>query len=368
MSPHQGVSIMTPYITTALAQQIVDTVKDLCGQNVNFIDCSGIIFASTDESRVGTFHEIGQQAATSGTVIEVHESERFTGTQQGVNLPVYHNHKTIAVIGITGNPDEVRKYARLAERITRLLIREKELDAFNRTEAEKKSYILRGLIDHEDIHPEYLKESLNSWNIDEKKSWQLLRMKLSSIETSALSLDNSICQLFQKLDIRLYTFVYPDKYLAVIEETVFHRSKTVLMDFAQKYADSLCIAVGNPTVIHEIADSAFSAEIALKSMPAGCNYVEASSLDLELILASINSRNKKAFLEKTLSRLSPEDLELLRIYFSCDMSLKKTCEQTFLHKNTIQYRLNQIYKKCGYNPREFQDAVRLYLGLVMKTN
>ena len=333
---------MTPYITRALAQQIVDTVRDLCGQNVNFIDCSGTIFASTDAARIGTFHEIGQQAAERGTVIEVRENDRFTGTQQGVNLPVYHNHKMIAVIGITGNPDEVRKYAKLAERITRLLIREKELDAFNRTESDKKSYILRGLIDHEDIHPDYLRENLTRWNISEKKSWQLLRLKIHSDNGPALS-----------------------AYLAVIEDKVFHRQRQILLDFAQKYAGTLCIAVGNPSSIHEIADSAFSAEIALKSIPAGSNYAEASSLDLELILASINSRNKKVFLEKTLDKLSPEDLELLRIYFSCDMSLKKTCEETYLHKNTIQYRLNHIHKKCGYNPREFQDAVRLYLALKM---
>ena len=59
---------------------------------------------------------------------------------------------------------------------------------------------------------------------------------------------------------------------------------------------------------------------------------------------------------------------MLRIYFSCDMSLKKNCEETFLHKNTIQYRLNQIHKKSGYNPREFQDAVRLYLGKEIETD
>ena len=359
---------MTPYITRTLAQQIVETVRDLCGQNVNFIDCSGTIFASTDESRIGTFHEIGQQAAASGTVIEVQENDRFTGTQKGVNLPVYHNHKMIAVIGITGNPDEVRKYARLAERITRLLIREKELDAFNRTESDKKSYILRGLIEHEDIHPDYLRENLARWNIDEKKSWHLLRFKLTSADMPGFShtLDSAIHRLLQKLEIQLFTFVYPDEYLAVIETGVFHRNRQLLVDFARKYDGTLCIAVGNPALIHEIADSAFSAEIALKSVSAGCNYAEASSLDLELILASINSRNKKAFLEKTLDKLSPEDFELLRIYFSCDMSLKKTCEETYLHKNTIQYRLNHIHKKCGYNPREFQDAVRLYLALKMR--
>ena len=358
---------MTPYITRTLAQQIVNTVKDLCGQNVNFIDCSGTIFASTDEARIGTFHEIGQQAAQSGSVIEVRENDRFTGTQEGVNLPVYHNHKMIAVIGISGNPDEVRKYAKLAERITRLLIREKELDAFNRSEAEKKSYVIRALIEQEDIHPEYLRENLSKWNISEKKNWQLLRLKLNETESLSFSpsLDSSIQKLLLKLDCQLFTFVYPDEYLAVMDSEVFHRQRTLLTDFAQKYTDSLCIAVGNPVLIHNLSDSAFSAEIALKSLPSGKNYAEAAGLDLELILASVNSRNKKVFLEKTLSKLSQEDLELLRIYFSCDMSLKKTCEETFLHKNTIQYRLNQIHRKCGYNPREFQDAVRLYLALKM---
>lgn len=117
---------------------------------------------------------------------------------RGGNLPIYHNHKIIAVIGITGNPDDVQKYARLAERITRLLIREKELDAFNRTESEKKSYILRGLIDHEDIHSDN-------------------RPVLSA------SLDNAVSQLFKQLDCQLFTFVYPDEYLAVIKEAVFHR-------------------------------------------------------------------------------------------------------------------------------------------------
>ena len=134
---------MNPYISKSLACQIVNTVSDLCGQNVNFIDCSGIIFASTNEERIGNFHEIGRQAAVSGKVIEVTETDRFTGTQQGVNLPVYHNHKVIAVIGITGNPDEIRKYAHLAERITRLLIREKERMLFIAQKPKRKTIFSR---------------------------------------------------------------------------------------------------------------------------------------------------------------------------------------------------------------------------------
>lgn len=39
-------------IDHSLATQIVNTVKDVCGQDVNFIDQSGIIFASTNPERV----------------------------------------------------------------------------------------------------------------------------------------------------------------------------------------------------------------------------------------------------------------------------------------------------------------------------
>ena len=110
-------------IDRTLAAQVVNTVKDVCGRDVNFINQYGIIFASTDPERVGTFHEIGHQAALTGETIEVRADDNFHGTRMGINLPVYYNQTFMAVIGITGQPDEVRKYAHLAERITHLLIR-----------------------------------------------------------------------------------------------------------------------------------------------------------------------------------------------------------------------------------------------------
>ena len=119
---------MITKIDRELAEQIVNTIKDVCDHDINFIAPSGIILASTDSSRVGTFHEIGQQVAASGSVLEVTEDNNFSGTKQGINLPLYHNEHLLAVIGITGIPDKVRSYAYLAERITNLLIREQELN------------------------------------------------------------------------------------------------------------------------------------------------------------------------------------------------------------------------------------------------
>ena len=110
------------------AQKIVDAVKEVCGYDINFINNRGIIFASTDESRIGNFHEIGKKAIDMGETIEVESDDLFMGTHKGVNIPYRYNKEIIAVIGISGKSDEVRKYALLAQRITSLILKEHEID------------------------------------------------------------------------------------------------------------------------------------------------------------------------------------------------------------------------------------------------
>ena len=76
---------------------------------------------------------------------------------------------------------------------------------------------------------------------------------------------------------------------------------------------------------------------------------------------------RDSFLEKTIKALSDEEQKLLKVYFATDMSLKETCEQVFLHKNTLQYKLDKIGKETGFNPRKFKEAAILYLALKMKS-
>ena len=54
---------MITHIGKQLATQIVDTVHDVCGHDINFINKNGLIYASTNTSRIGSFHEIGKKAA-----------------------------------------------------------------------------------------------------------------------------------------------------------------------------------------------------------------------------------------------------------------------------------------------------------------
>ena len=53
----------------------------------------------------------------------------------------------------------------------------------------------------------------------------------------------------------------------------------------------------------------------------------------------------------------------LYTFSGCGMSLKVTSDALFMHKNTLQYQLDRIWRNSGYDPRAFQDAVILYLGV-----
>lgn len=353
-------------IDRTLAAQVVNTVKDVCGRDVNFINQSGIIFASTDPERVGTFHEIGHQAALTGDTIEVQADDNFHGTRMGINLPVYYNQTFMAVIGITGQPDEVRKYAHLAERITHLLIRERELNTISRNQADKRHFAMEALIHRTSANMDYLNACLKDCGIDITGKYRILLIRtFSESPSDNLSmLEQKIHQFFEMLSIGLYTFYYPNEYAAVIPPAQLERNAYILDRFAADHQASLKMTVGKLTSVYQLSDSYQTAVTAMKHFsPQTEGYICFDDLGLELIFSGLNPLEKEEFLHRTLSTLSTDERQILTAYFENDISLSQTSRQLFIHKNTLQYKLNHIFKKSGLNPRAFKDAVMLYLGL-----
>ena len=357
---------MITKINSILGQQIVNTIKDVCSHDINFIDPSGIIIASTNEARIGQFHEAGYQAAQAGTTLEVTESSNFSGTMHGINMPLYHDGRLLAVIGITGEPDEIRKYASLAGKITTLLIREQELNQYSHRQADKKHFIIQSLIKNETENQELLTKYLKEFHVDPGSEKRLILIQPNKQYTSlnpSFS-EQQIQQLFSSMKLELYTFNYPGEFIAVTDTTDFDQKEKLLKTFAQEHPQTIQIAVGKSVSLFRLHLSYESSLTAMKSiMNHTENYILSDELTLELILSSVSPDNRNLFLEKTIQKLSPQDRELLNAYFSEGMSLSRTCEKLFLHKNTLQYKLNHIAQKCRLNPRHFQDAVLLYLAL-----
>ena len=348
-----------------VAQQIVDAVKDVCSHDINFINSDGIIFASTNTKRIGDFHEIGLQVIKTGQTIEVETDDGFFGTQKGVNIPFIYKDSVNAVIGISGIPEEVRKYAYLAQKITTLILREHELDTHAHTQKTQLNYMIRSIIFREYVNTDHLKEFLKKYNTSLDIDYRTIIVKLDSRynPSNLAMIEQYIYQAFNITNSALYTFNYPNEYILFLEAKKFQQWLYVFEQLGQKHTPLLKIGIGHIAPLSKQYHSYQSAKIALDSLFSTESLAIFDNLDLEILLGNISKDIKNYFLEKTITRLSEKEKQLLKTYFTNNMSLKETAEELYLHKNTLQYQLDKIWKTTGYNPRNFKEASVLYIGL-----
>ena len=173
----------------------------------------------------------------------------------------------------------------------------------------------------------------------------------------------TIDELMEELREQGVTRIEDVKY-AVLENSGKAALYQILADFTADCGALLSIAVGKKCQLFQLSLSYQSALTALKCCRSSENGIAFfDDMTLEILLSSISKQEKNAYLQKTISALSDEERNLLQTYFEANMSLLGTSQKLFLHKNTVQYKLNHIYQKCGLNPRVFKDAVLLYLAL-----
>ena len=99
-------------LNVELAEKFIEKILIYTDYNINIMNDKGIIIASRDKSRVGTFHEIAYQIIKEDkNVIEVEMDDTYLGTKNGVNMAFFHKNTRIGVVGVTGVPDKVREIA-----------------------------------------------------------------------------------------------------------------------------------------------------------------------------------------------------------------------------------------------------------------
>ena len=81
---------------------------------------------------------------------------------------------------------------------------------------------------------------------------------------------------------------------------------------------------------------------------------------------------KTKFLKEPINKIL-EDSELndsLKSFFENNLNISETSRNTFVHRNTLVYRLDKIQKITGLDVRNFEDAVcmRLFMWIKSREN
>ncbi len=95
-----------------IARRFVENLSLYTKYNVNVMNQDGTIIASVDPTRIGSFHETAHNMIKAHQdSMEVTDNDSYLGVKKGSNLLVYDGQTPVGVVGVTGDPDEVRNIA-----------------------------------------------------------------------------------------------------------------------------------------------------------------------------------------------------------------------------------------------------------------
>ncbi|CAM4439714.1 CdaR family transcriptional regulator [Paenibacillus typhae] len=331
------------------AQEIVDKMMMDIPYNINIMNHEGIIIGSGTRERVGTVHQGAVKALATGTMVEVWQDSRFE--KKGTNEPIVIAGSRVGVIGISGNPDEVRPFCNIVRTTVSLLIEQRNALEDLANEASRKKAFLELLLSHQGAYTQKLRKEAAAYQLD------LL------LKTTVLLLRNFVPQETQsKLLLTHPSFhIEEDSWLILVQNQ--EDCTTLIHQLLDGQARALLAAGKQEANIAESyrqAKSAMGILLALKPEQQAIHYAEHEFL-VKLSHANLTaSAGTVVKLEDT-----ADLLETLRSFINHNCSVSQTSEALNIHRNTLQYRLKRIESLTGKDPRNLLQLLELTYGLLV---
>lgn len=352
------------------AETIVTSLKDIINYEINLFDTTGTIIASTDRTRIGTSHDGARLAIRNKQIIFVDSKHEFKGAKHGINLPVFFNDSVVAVVGITGERVEVEPFGNVISKMTEILIREnwKQMTRFDQRAHLFNLVAQLKLRQRDSRLVNYLASVLN---IDLSTPRRCIVGKLISYDDGFVATgtsDNPYDLIYPRLSHLSSSFFVVDgneicMFIESKEELNLRRLlRSIQNDCDIKLNLMLVVGIGGIATCADDYwkryDEAIRTVDWLLSSHSGtiANYDE---MDYGIFLSSVPTQDTDDLIRHVFGNLSTEEIDdyeaLFTAYTRHNGSIVHCANELFLHKNTLQNRLNKIASKTGYNPRNLSD-------------
>ncbi len=375
-------------ITAHQAQKIVSEMRGVICYNINIMDECGVILASSDSARRFQLHpgalEIIKNRLPSLTIWE---DNPLTGELRGVNLPIVIEGKVVGIVGITGDPKEVSIFGSIIRRMAEVMIenenhhtqealmeRARELFVENwlcAPNPEWNELEIRGDLLHIHINSAYTVALLklsdqcsvsgNNENVPTEIRNTIIR---NLVHKHLEGRENDVCAIVHNEIIVLLDKISKQDSYSKIEQicqsiSSYYNLKISagisgpckkMTDIRRCYAEaqmakSLAAQMGEGQIQKIVFFGQVSAELVIESIPALVkNNIK------NLVFSSCNEAEKEAISKTVLS------------YYDEKGNVQKCADKLYIHRNTMQYRINQIERLTGYNLKCPKEAFLLYVA------
>ncbi len=362
-------------ISKADAVEIVKEISNLLHKKLNIMNNEGIIIASSDPSRINTFHEGAYKIINEKLIeLEIQENDYdLKGSYIGLNFPIEINNEIIGVVGITGNSDETRAFGNIVKKMTEILIEGKIREENYRNKEKVREYFLIDWVSTNNtlFNSQLIQRGLE-FNIDVQKQRRIVCMDISIIEKDKiLMLEKRIKNKLLSYDSSNLIFRESNSIVLVTQELNREKINTQLnsiINLCKKDNAKVFFGISKIVTeyynIHNYFENAKHALIIQKSKNvSGILYY--SDLNIELIYEQIPTLTKNQIINKIFSNYDETEkgriINILAIYYENNCSIKNASNLLNMHPNTLQYHLNKIKNITNLDPRNIKDSMLFQL-------
>lgn len=377
----------TYHLDARLAQEIVARTMRIIDSNVNVMDARGRIIGSGDRERIGEMHEGALLALSQARIVDIDDAvaRHLHGVRPGINLPMRIDGEIVGVIGLTGEPESLRHYGELVCMTAEMMLEQARLLHMLAQDSRLREELVLNLIRSDTLSP-----ALSEWA-------QRLRIDLNQprvvavveVDSGQLGVDSAMSEL-QQLQT-LLTTPERDNLIAIVSLTEMvvlkpalnshgrfdaedHRKRVALLQSRMKESGHLRmrIALGNfftgpGSIARSYRTARTTMLVGKQRMPEQRSYFY-QDLVLPVLLDSLRGGWQAEELSRPLAKLKTMDNNgLLRrtlvAWFSHNVQPSATAKALYIHRNTLEYRLNRISELTGLNLSNFDDRLLLYVAL-----
>lgn len=375
-------------LTSQLAQEIVDRTMKIIDCNINVMDAYGRIIGSGDLERIGEIHEGAMLAISQKRVVLIDSAtaQKLHGVKPGVNLPLHLNEHVVGVIGLTGKPENITQFGKLVCMSAEMMMEQAQLLHEVSQDNRIKEELILSLIQSDN-----LSSNLLEWGRKLNIDLTILRVvAVVEIDSGQLGIESAMSEL-QNLQNALES-IAKNSLVAIKSLTeivvlipALNRFNRWELSEHQKKLENLItqIKISSPLEIRialgnffsqgtdNIAKSYQTAKttmlIGKQRMPNLRNYYY-QALILPVLLHGLSYDWQADELLLPLKKLKMSDQngvlqKTLVTWFNNNVQNSETSDKLFIHRNTLEYRLNKIAKLTDLNLAKFDDRMLLYIAL-----
>ena len=351
-------------MSNRLFQNVVYQMKEAMGKVTGVVDSNYAIISCSDVSKIGEISDHLNLDILDDQDVFVRDGYTYKR--------ILSDDRLLYIVFVEGTDEQSEKYCKLLS-ITIENIRQYYDEKYDRT-----NFIKNVILDNILPGDIYVRARELHFNSDTPRTLFIIR----SENTNDSSAFDVVQGLFPNKD-HDFVFNMNENDIVLVKEIKANTSIGDLEKLAKSVADTISsefytkVTVGIGTTVNHVRNLAKSfkeAQIALEigkvldveKLITRYDDLGIARLIYQLPVTLCDMFMREIFKKGSIDSLDQETLYTVQKFFENNLNVSETSRKLFIHRNTLVYRLDKIYKLTGLDLRVFDQAITFKVAMMVK--